>query len=85
MKFFVYLLQCRDKSLYCGWTNNLSARVKAHNLGKASKYTKPRRPVKLVFYEELESKSASLKREFEIKSFSREQKLSMVKDFSKKN
>ncbi len=78
MSFFVYLLECRDKSLYCGWTNDLEKRVKEHNSGKASKYTKVRRPVKLVFFEESKTKSAAMKREFEIKSFSREKKLSLV-------
>ena len=81
MLFFVYLLECRDKSLYCGWTNDLEKRVKAHNSGKASKYTCVRRPVRLVFFEESKTKSAAMKREAEIKSFSREKKLSLVEGF----
>ena len=79
MPFFVYLLECRDKSLYCGWTINLERRTKAHNEGKASKYTIVRRPVRLVFFEESKTKSAAMKREFEIKSFSRAKKLSLIK------
>ena len=74
MPFFVYLLECRDKSLYCGWTIDLEKRIKAHNSGKASKYTRARLPVKLVFFEEIKTKSLAMKREFEIKSFSRAKK-----------
>ena len=78
MSFLVYLLECRDKILYCGWTNDLKKRTKAHNAGKASKYTRVRRPVRLVFFEESETKSAAMKREAEIKSFSRQQKLALI-------
>jgi putative endonuclease len=79
MGFFVYLLECRDKSLYCGYTIDVKARLSAHNKGKASKYTRPRRPVKLVYLEEKETKGEALRRELEIKSFSRRQKLELVK------
>jgi putative endonuclease len=79
MGFFVYLLECRDKSLYCGYTIDVKARVAAHNKGKAAKYTRPRRPVKLVYLEEKKTKGEALKREAEIKSFSRSQKLELVK------
>ena len=44
---YTYVLECRDKTLYTGWTNNLDKRIKAHNEGRGAKYTKPRRPVKL--------------------------------------
>jgi len=79
MAFYVYLLECRDKSLYCGWTTDLEKRVKVHNSGKASKYTRVRRPVRLVFSESAETKSLAMKREFEIKSFSRPKKLFLIK------
>ena len=79
MAFFVYLLECRDKSLYCGYTVDLKARLAAHNKGKAAKYTKPRRPVRLVYSEEKETKGEALRRELEIKSFSRRQKLELVR------
>ncbi len=78
MQFYVYLLECSDKSLYCGWTINLKKRLKAHNSGKASKYTRARLPVELVFFEGAKTKSAALKRESEIKSFSRKKKLSLA-------
>ena len=78
MAFYIYLLECSDKSLYCGWAIDLKKRIKAHNAGKASKYTRARLPVELVFFEEAETKSAALKREFEIKSFSRKKKLALA-------
>ena len=78
-KFYVYLLLCSDNSLYCGWTTDLKARLAAHNSGKGAKYTKARRPVKLVYFEELASKSAAMKREWFIKhKMTREQKLKLI-------
>ena len=78
-KFYVYLLLCSDNSLYCGWTTDLKARLTAHNSGKGAKYTKTRRPVKLVYFEELASKSAAMKREWFIKhKMTREQKLKLI-------
>ena len=49
---YVYILKCKDDSLYTGWTNNLEKRFKAHSSGKGAKYTKARLPVELVYYEE---------------------------------
>ena len=72
--FFVYLLQCRDKSLYCGYTSNLKERVRLHNEGKASKYARARRPVKLVYFEEKKSRQAAMKREAEIKKMNAREK-----------
>ncbi|MFA5125977.1 MAG: GIY-YIG nuclease family protein [archaeon] len=78
---FVYLLQCSDNSYYCGYTNNLEHRVKAHNSGKASKYTRARLPVKIVYAEKLSSLSKALKREYAIKQLSRKEKIGLVKNF----
>ncbi len=78
MAFYVYLLECCDKSLYCGWTIDLKKRLKKHNEGKASKYTSVRLPVRAVFFEKVKTKSLALKREFEIKSFSRKKKLALI-------
>lgn len=69
--FFVYILQCSDNSFYTGYTNNIDKRLQAHNAGKASKYTRTRLPVKLIYVEELATKSEALKREKQIKSFPR--------------
>ena len=77
--FFVYLLRCSDNSLYCGWTTDLEKRIEAHNSGRGAKYTKTRRPVELVYYEECESKSAAMKREWFIKhKMTREEKLKLT-------
>ncbi|MBU0661946.1 MAG: GIY-YIG nuclease family protein [Candidatus Diapherotrites archaeon] len=78
MAYFVYLLQCKDKTLYCGWTNDLKKRLAAHNAGKASRYTRARLPVKFVYSERKKSKSAALSRESEIKSWQRKKKLALI-------
>jgi putative endonuclease len=83
MSFFVYLLECRDKTFYCGYTTNLEKRLVNHNKGIGSKYTKRRRPVRMIYFEELETRSLAMKREYEIKQFSRIQKEELVKN--KKN
>lgn len=75
---YVYLLECADGSLYCGYTNNLKKRVAAHNSGKGAKYTKTRRPVKLVYSEEYETKQEAMRREYLIKKLSRAEKLDLI-------
>ncbi len=76
----VYLLQCADDTLYCGVTNDLKKRVLAHNtLPTGAKYTKTRRPVRLVYHEECTDRSAAQKREVVIKAMSRAEKLKLVK------
>ena len=75
----VYILRCADESYYTGWTNDLTARLAAHNRGTAgAKYTRARRPVQLVYCEVLPDKSAALKREAEIKKMSRAQKQNLI-------
>ena len=59
---YTYLLECSDGTLYCGWTNDLEKRVKAHNSGRGAKYTKSRRPVRLVWYETFETKEEAMHR-----------------------
>ncbi len=71
---YTYLVECADGSLYCGWTNRLQERIDAHNSGKGAKYTKSRRPVRLVYYEEFETKEEAMRREAAIKRMSREEK-----------
>ena len=80
MQFFVYLLRCSDGSFYCGWTNDIEKRVRAHNTGKASRYTKSRRPVKLAYFEKAKSKSGALKREYQIKQLTHKQKELLAKN-----
>ncbi len=81
MPFFVYLVECRDKSYYCGWTKDLEVRVRAHNRGRGSSYTRARRPVKLVYFERKKSLGAALRREAGIKSLARSGKKRLVESF----
>ena len=64
---YTYILACSDGTLYCGWTNNLEKRLLAHNSGRGAKYTKARLPVKLLYYEEFETKEEAMSREWHIK------------------
>ena len=64
---YTYIVKCSDETLYTGWTNNLKKRLEAHNSGKGAKYTKNRRPVELVYFEEYDTKQEAMKREYAIK------------------
>ena len=77
---FVYIVRCSDNSLYTGYTNNIEARINKHTAGKGAKYTKIRRPVVLVYQEMYESKSEALRREYEIKTFTRQRKLKLIEE-----
>jgi len=77
--WFVYLLRCADGSLYTGITNDLDRRCKQHDAGTASKYTRSRRPTRLVYQEVWESQSLALKREAAIKSLSRRAKELLIR------
>lgn len=77
MNWFCYLLRCADDTLYCGITNDLEKRLAAHNAGTASKYTRTRLPVELVFAESYAGRSTASKREMEIKSLKRADKLAL--------
>lgn len=79
MSHFVYLLKCKDNSYYCGYTNNLEKRIKTHNEGKGSKYTRGRLPVNLIYVEEHLSKSNALKKEYKIKQLSKKEKEELIK------
>ena len=79
---YVYMLRCRDGSLYTGWTNDLEKRLKAHNSGTASKYTRTRLPAELVYFEEWESTEAAMSREWHIKQLTRDEKLKLIKNAS---
>ena len=71
---FTYILRCADGTYYTGWTNNLEKRLAAHNAGVASKYTRSRRPVELVYHECFETKEEAMGREWRIKQLTRAQK-----------
>lgn len=79
----VYILLCRDHTFYCGWTNDLDKRVSTHNAGKGAKYTKGRRPVKLVYWEAFSSKQEAMRREAAIKRLSRSEKEMLIYRFAK--
>ncbi len=80
MSYFVYILECADKSLYVGYTNDLEKRLKEHNGSKrGARYTKTRRPVTLRYRESFTLLSEALRREAEIKSWRREQKLILIR------
>ncbi len=79
MKYFVYILLCKDKTFYTGYTNNLEKREFAHNtLSTGAKYTRGRRPVKLVYSEKFKTKSDAMKREVELKRMTREKKIAII-------
>ena len=75
MNWACYLLQCADGTLYCGITNDLEKRLAAHNAGEGAKYTRGRTPVRLAHVELCAGKSTALKREMQIKTLSRAEKL----------
>ena len=80
MNYYVYNLQCSDGTLYTGCTNNLEKRIKLHNSSQSgAKYTRTRRPVKLVYSEELETLAQGRKREAEIKRMNREEKMKLLR------
>lgn len=78
MAAFVYMLRCKDGSLYTGWTNDLEHRLAMHSSGRGAKYTRGRCPLELVYSEELPDKEAALRRECAIKKLRREQKLALL-------
>jgi putative endonuclease len=75
---FVYMVACNDGTLYTGWTTDVEARVEAHNAGRGSLYCKQRRPVRLVYQEELPDRSAAQRREIAIKRLPRRKKLELI-------
>ena len=79
-EWFVYIVQCRDGSFYTGITTNLEKRVQDHNTGSAgAKYTRSRRPVRLVYHEAAVSRSAAARREFQVKQMTPAGKLQLMR------
>lgn len=80
MSYFVYLVRCKDSSLYCGITTDVNRRIDEHNTGaRSAKYTRSRRPVTLVYVEEVTSREDALKREYSIKKLSKLKKEQLLK------
>ena len=82
---YTYILECKDGSLYTGWTNDLTRRVKAHNEGRGAKYTRSHRPVHLVYFESFATKEEALAREAAIKTLTRAAKLALIDTAEKRN
>jgi putative endonuclease len=76
---FVYMVACADGSFYTGWTTDLEARVAAHNAGQGSAYTRSRRPVRLVYWEEQPTRAKALRREAAIKKMTRVRKKQLIR------
>lgn len=75
---YIYILECSDGTLYCGWTNDIEKRIRTHNAGKGAKYTRTRLPVKLVYSESFDTKEEAMSREWHIKRLSRMEKLRLI-------
>lgn len=76
--YYVYIMECSDSTFYTGITNDLEKRIKMHNQGKASKYTRSRLPVKMVYKEQIMGKGKALSRELAIKKLNRVDKLKLI-------
>lgn len=83
-RHFVYIVECSDRSLYTGYTMNPARRVTEHNRGAASRYTRTRRPVKLVYLEELADRATALRRELRIKKLTRAMRLQLCLRYGEK-
>lgn len=80
MNWLVYMLRCRDGTIYTGCTNNLTRRLAAHNAGQGAKYTRGRGPVTLIYQEPCASRATALAREAALKKLSRRQKLALCQE-----
>ena len=78
---YTYIIECSDKSYYCGWTNDLIKRISDHNSGKGCKYTRSKYPVKLVYLEAFPTKEEAMSREWHIKKLSRKDKEMLIKTY----
>jgi putative endonuclease len=78
MACFCYILECADGSYYTGWTTDPERRANQHNAGRGARYTRARRPVRLVYVEELPDRSSAMKRELQIKNLGRKRKEKLI-------
>ena len=77
-KYYIYVVKCKDGTLYTGYTNDVFRRLRVHNEGKGAKYTKARRPVELLYYESFATKSEAMKQEVAFKRKTRIEKLAYI-------
>jgi len=80
MAYYCYILECSDGTFYTGWSTDPQRRERQHNAGRGARYTRDRRPVRLVYVEELPDKPSALRRELKIKRLPREKKLKLIAD-----
>ena len=78
MAFYCYLLECADGTFYTGWTTDPPRRERQHNTGRGAKYTRARRPVRMVYIEPQSDRATAMKRERAIKKMAREQKRKLI-------
>lgn len=78
MPWYVYILRCGDGTLYTGITDDVERRLAAHCAGKGAKYTRGRGPLELVYSEQVSDKSAALRREYQIKRLTRQEKKKLI-------
>jgi putative endonuclease len=78
MKCFCYILECADGTFYTGWTTDPTRREKQHNQGRGARYTRTRRPVRLVYLEDQPDRSTAMRRERALKSMSRVRKQKLI-------
>ncbi len=81
MKWYIYIVLCKDNSLYTGIATDITRRIKEHNNGKGAKSLRGKLPVKLVYNEQFFSRSSASKREFEIKKLERIDKLKLIRAY----
>ncbi len=79
---YVYVVECTDGTFYTGWTTNLVRRLATHNAGRGSRYTRQRRPVRLVYWEEQPDRATAQRREIAIKRLSHPRKCKLVESFN---
>lgn len=77
-KYYVYILQTADNTLYCGFTDDVEKRFESHKNGNGAKYTRSHKPVKIVYTRQFDTKSDAMKEEYRIKKLSRLNKLKLI-------
>ncbi|WP_019214958.1 GIY-YIG nuclease family protein [Fenollaria massiliensis] len=82
--YYIYMLRCKDGSIYTGYTDNIYKRIKKHRSGKGAKYTRGRGPFELVHYESFLTKEEAMQREAAIKKLNKEAKLKLIEENAKK-
>ena len=80
-RYFCYILECADGTFYTGWTTDPERRLRQHNAGRGARYTRTRRPLKLVYVEDQPDRGAAMRRELALKRYPRERKLALIREY----